>query len=181
MGLLERPPTSDGGLFAFYRQFWQPLRAPHCVSKSPSRQVARHLRRQPASVFRADLARNSRLSLRLASSGLTTVASAPPVADDMVPSGKRPQPAGARRAVYSTRLPRKAYADKFVIVAERHLNHINRKWRLHYNPERPYEARSHLPPGMETPPTANETVRLNDFVYSSRLGGLLNSYSRRAA
>jgi len=34
---------------------------------------------------------------------------------------------------------------------------------------------------METPPTANETVRLNDIVYSSRLGGLLNSYLRRAA
>jgi hypothetical protein len=38
-------------------------------------------------VFRADLAQNSRLSLRLASSGLTGVASARPVADDKVASG----------------------------------------------------------------------------------------------
>jgi putative transposase len=54
--------------------------------------------------------------------------------------------------------------DKFVIVAERHLNYVNREWRLHYNRERPHEARGHLPPGMETPPTVNETVRLGTAV-----------------
>ena len=71
--------------------------------------------------------------------------------------------------------------DRFVIVAERHLNYINREWRLHYNRERPHEARGHLPPGMEKPPEATETIRNKDVVCSSRLGGLLNSYSRRAA
>ena len=71
--------------------------------------------------------------------------------------------------------------DKFVIVAERHLNHVNREWWLHYNRERPHEARGHLPPGMERPPEANENVRLNNVVYSSRLGGLLKHYERRAA
>ena len=71
--------------------------------------------------------------------------------------------------------------DKFVIVAERHLNHISGEWRLHYNQERPHEARGHLPPGMETPREGNEAVRLNDVVYSSRLGGLLKHYERRAA
>lgn len=30
--------------------------------------------------------------------------------------------------------------DKFVIVAERHLNHVNRQGRLHYNRECPHEA-----------------------------------------
>ncbi len=44
-----------------------------------------------------------------------------------------------------------------------------------------FQRRRHLPPGMETPTTANEIVRLNDVVYSSRLGGLLNHYERRAA
>jgi hypothetical protein len=61
--------------------------------------------------------------------------------------------------------------DKFVIVAE----------RLHYKRERPHEARGHLPPGMETSPEANDAIRPNEVVRSSRLGGLLNSYSRRAA
>jgi putative transposase len=68
------------------------------------------------------------------------------------------------------------YLDRFVIEAERHLNHVNREWRLHYNRERPHEARGHLPPGLETPPDATETIRLNDVVCSSRLGGLLNSH-----
>jgi putative transposase len=71
--------------------------------------------------------------------------------------------------------------DKFVIVAERHLNHVNREWRLHYNRERPHTARGHLPPGMEQPLLVNEAVRLNDIVYSSRLGGLLKHNERRAA
>jgi len=70
---------------------------------------------------------------------------------------------------------------KHASVAERLLNHVNREWRLHYNRERPHEARGHLPPGMEKPPEGNETVRLNDVVYSSRLGGLLKHDERRAA
>lgn len=68
-----------------------------------------------------------------------------------------------------------------MIVGERHLNHVNREWRLHYNLERPHEACGHLPPGLEMPPETNETVRLSDIVYSSRLGGLLKHYERRAA
>lgn len=71
--------------------------------------------------------------------------------------------------------------DKFVIVAEQHLNYVNREWRLHYNRERPNEARGPLPPGMEKPPVFAETKGPNDIVCSPRLGGLLNSYSRRAA
>jgi putative transposase len=58
------------------------------------------------------------------------------------------------------------FLDKFVIVGERHLNHVNRDWRLQYNRERPHEACGHLPPGMGTQPEANETVRMNDVVYS---------------
>jgi putative transposase len=41
--------------------------------------------------------------------------------------------------------------DLFMIVAERHLNYINREWRLHDNRERPHEARGHLPPRFEKP------------------------------
>jgi putative transposase len=66
-------------------------------------------------------------------------------------------------------------------LAERHLNHVNWEWRLHYNRERPHEARGHLPPAMEKPPNGNATVRLNDVFYSSRLGGLLKHFQRRAA
>jgi putative transposase len=71
--------------------------------------------------------------------------------------------------------------DRFVLVAERHFNYICREWRLHYNRERPHEARGHLPPAMEKSREAIETIRLNDVVCTSRLSGLLNTYSRRAA
>ncbi len=42
---------------------------------------------------------------------------------------------------------------------------------MRYNREPPHEAGGHLPPEMETPPQANETVWLKDVIYSSRLGG----------
>lgn len=71
--------------------------------------------------------------------------------------------------------------DRFVIVAERHLNYINREWRLHYNRERPHEGRGHLPPDCEKPPAPTASLRTRDVVCTTRLGGLLKSYSRRAA
>ncbi len=73
------------------------------------------------------------------------------------------------------------HLDTFVIVAERHLNHVNREFRLHYNRERPHVARGHAPPEMETPPVTNESIPLDDIVYSSRLGGLRKHYERRVA
>ena len=36
--------------------------------------------------------------------------------------------------------------DKFVIVAKRHLNYITSEFQVHYNRERPHEARGNLPP-----------------------------------
>lgn len=73
------------------------------------------------------------------------------------------------------------YLDRFVIVAKKHENYIFQEWRLHYNRERPHEARGQLPPSLETAPVAAETIRIKDVIFSSRLSGLLNSCSRRAA
>ncbi len=102
--LHERPPSSDDGLFAFYRQFWQPLQVPLIFSKSPARFRTRLSFATPASAFRADLAQNSRLSLRLAASGLTTVASARPVGIDKVASGKRSELSAIRVGLLMYRL-----------------------------------------------------------------------------
>lgn len=71
--------------------------------------------------------------------------------------------------------------DKFVIVSERHLNVINGHFQAWYNFERPHSSRDFLPPATESPPEPNETIRLNDVVCETRLGGVLKSYSRRAA
>ena len=71
--------------------------------------------------------------------------------------------------------------DKFVIVAERHLHHICREWQRHFNGERPHSARGHLPPAWVRVSEHESTGRPADIVCTSRLGGLLNSYARRAA
>jgi hypothetical protein len=71
--------------------------------------------------------------------------------------------------------------NKFVIVALRHLNHVNREWRLHYNRERPHSTRDRLPPACELSPQMAGAIRPSDVVCHTRLGGLLKSYERRAA
>ncbi len=71
--------------------------------------------------------------------------------------------------------------NKFVIVAERHLNYANREWRLHYNRERPHSAKNHLPPDFVPPGGRTSEIQPRDIVCTTRLGGILRSYERRAA
>lgn len=71
--------------------------------------------------------------------------------------------------------------NKFVIVAEKHLDYICRVWSRHYNEERPHSAREHLPPDFTAPPEEVTSIRVNDIVCTSKLSGVIHSYSRRAA
>jgi putative transposase len=71
--------------------------------------------------------------------------------------------------------------DKFTIVSERHLNLINRELQLWYNFSRPHSARDFLPPAVDSHPEPCETIQLKNVVCETRLGGVLKSYSRRAA
>ena len=71
--------------------------------------------------------------------------------------------------------------NKFVIVAEKHLDHVCRVWSRHYNEERPHSSRDYLPPDFTSPPDEAITVRVHDIVCTTKLSGVINSYSRRAA
>ena len=71
--------------------------------------------------------------------------------------------------------------NKFVIVAEKHLDHVCRVWSRHYNEERPHSAREHLPPDFTAAPDEVTSIRTSDIVCTSKLGGVIQSYSRRAA
>ncbi len=71
--------------------------------------------------------------------------------------------------------------NKFVIVAEKHLDHICRVWSRHYNEERPHSSRDHLPPDFIAPPEEATCIRVDDIVCTSKLGGVINTCSRRAA
>ena len=71
--------------------------------------------------------------------------------------------------------------NKFVIVAEKHLDHVCRIWSHHYSEERPHSAREYLPPEFIAVPEEVTSIRVNDIVCISKLGGVIQSYSRRAA
>lgn len=71
--------------------------------------------------------------------------------------------------------------DKFVVVSERHLNVINREFQHWYNHERPHSARDFLPPACDSHPEPRDTIKSNDVVCETRLGGVLKSYRCWAA
>ena len=71
--------------------------------------------------------------------------------------------------------------NSLVVISERHLNLINRATENWYNSERSHSSRAHLPPAWDNPPEPNNTVSQNEIVCTTRLGGLLKSYARRAA
>lgn len=74
-----------------------------------------------------------------------------------------------------------ACLDHFLVCGEKHLNQLVRSFEAHYNFERSYSGRDHLPPAMEAKPEPVEAIRLSDVACETRLGGLLKHYWRRAA
>ncbi len=71
--------------------------------------------------------------------------------------------------------------DKLVVVSQSHLNLINREFQHWYHHERPHSACDHFPLACESPTESQEMICLRDVVCQTRLGGVLKSYSRRAA
>jgi hypothetical protein len=71
--------------------------------------------------------------------------------------------------------------NAFVIVAERHLNHVCGQFQSWYNRERGHSARDHLPPAWDKPPDPALAVDSRNIVCTTWLGGFLKSYSRRVA
>lgn len=62
-----------------------------------------------------------------------------------------------------------------------HRVHMCRVWSRHYYEERPHLSRDRLPLEFKAPPDEAFVVRVNAIVCTSKLGGAINSYSRRAA
>jgi putative transposase len=71
--------------------------------------------------------------------------------------------------------------NAFVVVSQKHLNDIVREFQTWYNWERGHSARDHLPPACERKPEPVTTIKPGDVVCTTRLGGHLKTYSRRAA
>ena len=71
--------------------------------------------------------------------------------------------------------------DSLIVTGERHFNHILTTTQNWYNAERSHSARDYLPPSWDKPPPVDNTATPSEIVCTTRLGGLLNSYARRAA
>ena len=67
--------------------------------------------------------------------------------------------------------------DHFVVLGEKHLNHLISEYVEHYNTERPHRALE-KPPLSADPP---EATTKGHVVCKERLGGLLRHYHRAAA
>jgi len=61
------------------------------------------------------------------------------------------------------------------------LNHICSEAMRWYNTERGHSARDNVPPAWDAPPEEVQTIRRSEVVCTTRLGGLLKHYARRAA
>jgi putative transposase len=65
--------------------------------------------------------------------------------------------------------------DHFVVLGEKHLNHLVGEYVTHYHEERPHQALGNAPP------TISKAVNEGEVVCRERLGGLLRHYHRQAA
>ena len=80
--------------------------------------------------------------------------------------------------------------DRFVVFGTQHLDHLVAEYLAHYHGERPHQSlenellvkpKKRGRPSTKRGKIEDEIVPLADVRCSKRLGGLLNSYGRRAA
>lgn len=70
--------------------------------------------------------------------------------------------------------------DKFVIFGKRHLDYLISEFVTYYNGVRAHSERDHLPP-IRTEPDEVETIKMDQVVIKSHVGGLVKSFQRNAA
>ena len=80
--------------------------------------------------------------------------------------------------------------DHFVVLGQSHFDYLVREWLEHYHTERPHQSLDNEPlkkskrrgrPKMHHGPIDEQIVPLTEVRCKQRLGGLLKSYSRKAA
>jgi putative transposase len=73
--------------------------------------------------------------------------------------------------------------DYFVVVGERHMDHLCKEFIEHYHTERPHQGLGNeLPkPGRKKRKRQPDLIPLGDIACCTRLGGLLKHYHRKAA
>src|SRR5690606_34714719 len=80
--------------------------------------------------------------------------------------------------------------ERFLIFGTQHMDHLCTEYLAHYHEERPHQSLANEPPSqskargrpkMKRGHIADEIAPLHEVRCKQRLGGLLKSYSRKAA
>jgi putative transposase len=73
--------------------------------------------------------------------------------------------------------------DYFVILGQRHMDHLCKEFIEHYHGERPHQGLDNelIKPGRKKPKRQADLIPLSDVACRKRLGGLLKHYHRKAA
>ena len=71
--------------------------------------------------------------------------------------------------------------NHFLILGERHLEHLVREYVAYFHDERPHQGLGNRPPNQHQSPAEVTHLDLEEVVCRQRLGGLLRHYERRAA
>lgn len=69
---------------------------------------------------------------------------------------------------------------RFILSGQRHLDRIVSEWVAYYNTRRLHMVRGHLPPIREMPQEVPALER-DQIILRSYVGGLVNSFERKAA
>ena len=75
---------------------------------------------------------------------------------------------------------RRECLDKFVVLGEKHLDHICRQYEVYHNSVRPRSALDNEPVGVIAPAPPEFTEEKDGVVCEAWLGGLLRHYRRAA-
>lgn len=70
---------------------------------------------------------------------------------------------------------------RFILFGKRHLDYVVSEWVQYYNTRRSHMERGHLPPSRKRVPKAVRKLSRNKIEARSYVGGLVNSFERRAA
>jgi putative transposase len=73
--------------------------------------------------------------------------------------------------------------DYFVVFGHKHMDYLCDQFRVHYHLERPHQGLDNqlIEKPMQNANTTGESIPIAEIHCQERLGGLLKSYSRKAA
>ena len=71
--------------------------------------------------------------------------------------------------------------SKFIVFGKKHLDYLVSEFTTYYNTVRSHMEREHLPPVRSGEPEEVQTLKLDQVIVRSHVGGLVKSFERKVA